>query len=153
MMENIEKITGEIAALTAELAELAKEGREAEIASRLSKTKIRWVEEALQDRKLAEEFDGYDYEYPEWYRRLAVGDMDRRTDEEIKDLVRAAKTSGLTCDAACDAVIGRFFYTLDEDWNPVKIEPDHWWADRVRQLAMEVYQPRQPAADKFEEER
>jgi hypothetical protein len=55
MTENIEKSTGEIEALAVELAELAKEGREAEIAWRLSETKARWDEEALRDHELAEE--------------------------------------------------------------------------------------------------
>jgi len=141
MTENIEKITGEIETLAAELADLAKEGREAEIASRLSETKTRWSEEALDNHEWEQEVARSEYLHRS--RRLREGDMDLRTDEEIRDLARAAKTRSLTFDAAYDAVIGHFFDDLDDDGKPVAIPPDHWRAHRARQLVMEVYQPRQ----------
>jgi hypothetical protein len=151
MTNNIEKITGEIETLAAELAELAKEGREAEIAPRLSETKARWVKIALRDHELAK-LNAFHAD--RWRcELLREHNMDLRTDEEIKDLVRAAKTRGLTFDAASSAVIGRFFDTFDDESGPSDIPDDHWRAHRVRLLAMEVYQLRQPAADKSEEER
>jgi hypothetical protein len=142
MTTKIEKIAGEIEALVAEVIELAKEGRKAKIASLLSATKTRWGEEALCNLEDEEEIDRY--EYLARCRRLSEGNMDHWADEEIKDLVRAAKTRGLTFDAACDAVIGRFFDALDDEGNPVAIAPDHWRAHRARQLVKEIYQPRQP---------
>ena len=142
MTENIEKSTCEVEASAAELAELAKEGREAEIASRLSETKTRWGEEALRDHEFAQQVAGDEYLHR--CERLREGNMDLRTDEEIKDLARAIKTRGLSFDAACDAVMDRFFDDLDDNWNPVAIAPDHWRAHRVRQLVTEVFEPRQP---------
>jgi hypothetical protein len=142
MTKNIENSTGEIEALAAELAELAKEGGEAKIASLLIETKTRWREEALRD-----DADGRDLawlEYQARCKRLAAGNMDNWSDEEIEDLAREAKTRGLTFDAACDEVIGRFFDDLDDDDNPIAIAPDHWRAHRARQAVMEVYRPRQP---------
>ena len=151
MTKNIEKITGEIEALAAELAELAKEGREAEIAPRLSETKARWGEEALEYHEA--DIQIACYRDLDRSQRLEEGDMDRRTDGKIMDLIRAAKTRGLAFGAAYDEVIGQFFDDLDDHDNPVAIAPDHWRAHRVRRLAVEVYQPRQPAADKSDEER
>jgi hypothetical protein len=142
MTTKIEKISGEIEALVAEVLELAKEGRGAEIASLLSETKMRWAEEGLRNLEDQEEIGRN--EYLARCRRLDEGNMDHWADEQIKNLVRAAKTRGLTFDAACDAVIGRFFDALDDDGNPVAIAPDHWRAHRARQLVKEVYQPRQP---------
>ena len=150
MTKNIEKITGEIETLATELAELAKEGREAEIAPRLSEARTRWGEEDLRNRESADEIAA---EYLERCRRLGEANMDLKGDWEIKNLVREFKTRGLTFAAAYEAAIGRFYDELDDDWNPVAIAHDHWRAHRVRLLAMEVYQSGRPAADKSEEER
>src|SRR5262249_51558794 len=101
----------------------------------------RWSNEAVHDHELK---TVHGREYVLRFRSLRAGNMDLWTDEDIKALVQEAKSCGLTFYAAFDAVLGQFFEASDDGAGLTAIPPDHWRAYRVKQLVMEVYQPRTP---------